>query len=129
MKKDILALKVKIIELTLERDKTINSFLIGATAAIIVFFVNLLIFNPGTALSQVTVPISNALVGIIVPVLACNVILGLILWVIISGFFLLVLPIVSGWLAKRFIDEIVKDKAKAYNDAIKGLNDLIKELE
>ena len=128
MNKDILELKVKIIELKLERDKTINAFLIGATIAIIVFFVNLLIFN-SSSLPQITIPIGNALAGIIVPVMQYNIALGLILLIIMFAFFLLVLPLASGWFAKWFIDEIVKDKAKAYNDAIKKLNDLIKELE
>jgi len=115
MDKDTLELKMKIIELKLERDKTVNSFLIGVLAAIIFFFVtSSFIVEP--ALKLMSTYLTNSMIT-----------QDWILAIFLITVYMILLPILAGFFTKWIIDAILSAQNKAYNDRIQDLEKLIIE--
>ncbi len=111
----ILQLKLKIIDLKLEKDKEIHSLLLSTLVGVLTFF----------AATGVILKVSN---DFITNITRWAIKLQWYYSLLIILFLMLVLPLLAGFIFSKILNVIFRYKQKIYDDRIEDMNTLLTEL-
>jgi hypothetical protein len=111
----ILELKIKLVELQIERDKDIHAMAVSVIVGVITFVITT---------EYLAKLFNDTLKKIAEWALSIHPLVAVILFLVL----LIVLPLLAGYIANKAIQLVMKSKAKVYNDGIREINQLLEEL-
>lgn len=111
----IIDLKLKIIDIKLEKEKYLHKSLFSFVIAVITFAITY---------GNIASIFNNTFVTILQSVISFNEILGLVVMIL----FLILLPVVAYYVSKGLANFFIKSTNKMYDDKIKEIDNIINKL-